>query len=76
MGHQVVPGVHEGGGAVRLQLRGDGVDVHAGLRERRQRGVGLAASVKDRHPVADGFVLIAFASLTPMIFVMLYGMLI
>jgi hypothetical protein len=39
-------------------------------------GVGLASSVKGRNPVADGFGLIAFASLTPMIFVMLYGMLI
>lgn len=39
-------------------------------------GVGLASSVEGRHPVADGFGLIAFASLTPMIFVMLYGMLI
>ncbi len=38
-------------------------------------GVGLASSIEDRHPVADGFGLIAFASLTPMIFVMLYGML-
>jgi hypothetical protein len=39
-------------------------------------GVGLASSVEGRNPVADGFGLIAFASLTPMIFVMLYGMLI
>lgn len=39
-------------------------------------GVGLASSVKGRDPVADGFGLIAFASLTPMIFVMLYGMLV
>ncbi|MGH0036358.1 MAG: DUF1538 family protein [Myxococcota bacterium] len=36
-------------------------------------GVGLASSVESRHPVADGFGLIAFASLTPMIFVMIYG---
>lgn len=36
-------------------------------------GVGLAASIKGRNPVVDGFGLIAFASLTPMIFVMGYG---
>jgi hypothetical protein len=39
-------------------------------------GVGLASSIEGRNPVTDGFGLIAFASLTPMIFVMLYGMLI
>lgn len=39
-------------------------------------GVGLASSIKGRNPMLDGFGLIAFASLTPMIFVMLYGMLI
>lgn len=39
-------------------------------------GVGLAASIKGRNPMLDGFGLIAFASLTPMIFVMAYGMLI
>ena len=39
-------------------------------------GVGLASSVEGRNPVVDGFGLIAFASLTPIIFVMLYGMLI
>jgi hypothetical protein len=39
-------------------------------------GVGLASSVEGRSPLADGFGLIAFASLTPMIFVMLYGILI
>jgi len=36
-------------------------------------GVGLASSIKNRNPMIDGFGLIAFASLTPMIFVMLYG---
>jgi len=36
-------------------------------------GVGLASSIKGRNPVIDGFGLIAFASLTPMIFVMGYG---
>jgi hypothetical protein len=39
-------------------------------------GVGLASSVEGRNPVMDGFGLIAFASLSPMIFVMLYGILI
>jgi hypothetical protein len=39
-------------------------------------GVGLASSIKGRNPFSDGFGLIAFASLTPMIFVMGYGMLI
>ena len=36
-------------------------------------GVGLASSIRGRNPVIDGFGLIAFASLTPMIFVMIYG---
>jgi uncharacterized membrane protein (DUF2068 family) len=36
-------------------------------------GVGLASSIKGRNPMIDGFGLIAFASLTPMIFVMVYG---
>jgi len=39
-------------------------------------GVGLASSIKGRNPMIDGFGLIAFASLTPMIFVMGYGMLV
>ena len=38
-------------------------------------GVGLASSIRGRNPMIDGFGLIAFASLTPMIFVMAYGML-
>jgi len=38
-------------------------------------GVGLATAIKGRNPVTDGFGLIAFASLTPMVFVMTYGML-
>ncbi|MBN2701285.1 MAG: DUF1538 family protein, partial [Methylothermaceae bacterium] len=37
-------------------------------------GVGLAQSIEGRNPMVDGFGLIAFASLTPMIFVMLYGL--
>lgn len=37
-------------------------------------GVGLASSIQGRNPMIDGFGLIAFASLTPMIFVMAYGM--
>lgn len=39
-------------------------------------GVGLASSIEGRNPMVDGFGLIAFASLTPMIFVMAYGMVI
>ena len=38
-------------------------------------GIGLASSIKGRNPMLDGFGLIALASLTPMIFVMAYGML-
>ncbi len=37
-------------------------------------GVGLASSIRGRNPMIDGFGLIAFASLTPMIFVMIFGM--
>ena len=37
-------------------------------------GIGLAESIKGRNPMIDGFGLIAFASLTPMIFVMAYGL--
>ena len=37
-------------------------------------GVGLAQSIRGRNPMVDGFGLIAFASLTPMIFVLAYGM--
>lgn len=36
-------------------------------------GVGLASSVGGRNPMTDGFGLIALASLTPIIFVMSYG---
>jgi hypothetical protein len=36
-------------------------------------GLGLATTIKGRNPLIDGFGLIAFASLTPMIFVMIYG---
>ena len=39
-------------------------------------GIGLASSIKGRNPMIDGFGLIAFASLTPIMFVMIYGMLI
>lgn len=37
-------------------------------------GVGLATAIKGRNPITDGFGLVVFASLTPMIFVMAYGM--
>lgn len=36
-------------------------------------GVGLARSIRGRNPIADGFGLIAFASLTPIVFVLLFG---
>jgi len=39
-------------------------------------GVGLASSIRGRNPLTDGFGLIAFASLTPMCFVLIYGMLV
>ncbi len=37
-------------------------------------GVGLASSLQGRNPMLDGFGLIAFASLTPILFVLVYGM--
>lgn len=36
-------------------------------------GVGLASVIKGRSPIIDGFGLIAFASLTPMLFVLAFG---
>ncbi len=36
-------------------------------------GIGLATSIRGRNPIIDGFGLIALASLTPILFVMLYG---
>jgi len=39
-------------------------------------GVGLASSLKGRNPMLDGFGLIAFASLTPILFVMVYGLIV
>ncbi len=39
-------------------------------------GVGLATIIRGRNPLIDGFGLIAFASLFPMIFVMGYGIII
>jgi hypothetical protein len=38
-------------------------------------GIGLASSIRGRDPLIDGFGMIALASLTPMIFVMLLGIL-
>jgi hypothetical protein len=37
-------------------------------------GVGLASVIKGRNPMIDGFGMIAFASLSPMIFVLVFGM--
>lgn len=39
-------------------------------------GVGLASTIRGRSPLVDGFGLIAFASLLPMIFVMGYGLMV
>ena len=36
-------------------------------------GVGLASVIKGRNPMIDGFGLIAFASLMPIIFVLIFG---
>ena len=38
-------------------------------------GIGLASSISGRNPMVDGFGLIAFASLLPIIFVLVYGIL-
>lgn len=37
-------------------------------------GVGLASSIKGRNPMLDGFGLIAFASVMPIIFVLIFGL--
>lgn len=37
-------------------------------------GIGLAVAIKGRNPMSDGFGLIALASLTPILFVLIYGM--
>ena len=39
-------------------------------------GIGLASSICGRNPMVDGFGLIAFASLLPIVFVLMYGMVI
>jgi len=39
-------------------------------------GIGLSTVIKGRNPLTDGFGLIALASLTPIMFVLIYGMLI
>jgi len=36
-------------------------------------GVGLASVIKGRNPMIDGFGLIAFASLLPILFVLMFG---
>jgi hypothetical protein len=38
-------------------------------------GIGLASSIKGRNPLIDGFGLIAIASLTPILFVLGFGIL-
>lgn len=39
-------------------------------------GIGLASSIRGRNPLTDGFGLIAFASLTPILFVLTYGIIV
>jgi len=39
-------------------------------------GIGLAGAVRGRNPMLDGFGLIAFASLTPILFVLAFGILV
>jgi hypothetical protein len=39
-------------------------------------GIGLASSISGRNPMLDGFGLIAFASLLPIIFVLIYGIIV
>ena len=39
-------------------------------------GIGLASSLKERNPLLDGFGLIAFASLTPILFVLIFGIIV
>jgi len=39
-------------------------------------GVGLASSIRGRNPMVDGFGMIAFASLFPMLFVLGFGMIV
>jgi hypothetical protein len=39
-------------------------------------GVGLSTMIRGRNPLTDGFGLIAFASLLPVVFVLIYGMVI
>ena len=39
-------------------------------------GIGLSTAIRGRNPMIDGFGLIAFASLMPMIFVLVYGMMV
>ena len=60
---------HAAGAPSLLTLNNDGGNVRIG----GWLGVGLATIIKGRNPLLDGFGLIAFASLLPMIFVMLYG---
>jgi len=39
-------------------------------------GIGLASSISGRNPMLDGFGLIAFASLLPIVFVLVYGIIV
>jgi len=39
-------------------------------------GIGLATCIRGRNPLLDGFGLIAFASVMPIIFVLVFGLLV
>lgn len=65
--HQIVGLAYDSGGVTTSTVT---VPLIAAL------GIGLSTSIKGRNPAIDGFGLIAFASLTPMIFVQLYGILV
>ena len=39
-------------------------------------GVGLASTIRGRSPLVAGFGLIALASLTPIVFVLIFGMIV
>lgn len=65
--HEIVGVAYDSGGVTTSTIT---VPLVAAL------GVGLASSLKGRNPLTDGFGLIAFASLTPILFVLVYGIIV